>query len=218
MTDIAETKKPLGTFGVALRLGGGFFLAIFGAGIAAGVFAAWREHGEFRTGVVIGLALAALALVAGGWLIFSARGNLALPRSPQVRRSRIALYASLGISTIIGVAAGFAWQMQVSHDDPAHGLANMFAATPLSLPLTLAVLVAWIVTVALSLYWHTTLDEIERAEYEFGAMAGLYSFVTVAPAWWLAWRGGLLPEPNGVAICLMVCIVWCIGWGWRRWR
>ncbi|MFT4056100.1 MAG: hypothetical protein QM681_16470 [Novosphingobium sp.] len=218
MTDIAEAKKPLGTVGVALRLGGGFFLAIFGAGIAAGVFAAWREHGEFRTGVVIGLALAALALVGGGWLMLSVRNRMAMPRSPRVRRSRIALYLSLGVSVVVGVIVGASGQLSGDlHDGDAY-LDALVNTAPISRVFAIALLVGWLVAMAVSVYWHMTLDEIERAEYEFGAVLALYGYVTITPVWWVAWRGGMLPEPDHALIFIAVCIVWCIGWGWRRWR
>ncbi|MEE4450365.1 hypothetical protein [Novosphingobium resinovorum] len=218
MTDIAETKKPLGNLGVALRLGGGFFLAIFGAGIAAGVIAAWREHGEFRTGVVIGLGLAALALVGGGWLMLSVRSRMTMPRSPRVRRSRMALYLSLGVSVIVGVIAGVSGQLSGDLHDGGAYLDALVNTAPISRVFAVALLAGWLVAMAVSVYWHMTLDEIERAEYEFGAVLALYGYVTITPVWWIAWRGGMLPEPDHALIFVAVCIVWCIGWGWRRWR
>lgn len=218
MTDTADMKAPFGPLGLTLRLGGGFFLAIFGIGIAAGVLAAWREHGEFGTGGVVGMGLAALVAAGGAWLLLSARRGMAMPRSPRVRRSRIALYLSLSVSLVVGAMAGFSGFASGEIDGPGDGFTVLLSAAPLSRILAASLLAAWLLAMAVSAYWHISLDEIERAEYDFGAILALYAYVCVAPAWWLAWRGGMAPAPDGVAIFVTVCVVWLIGWAWRRWR
>lgn len=214
MTDTANVEKPLGTGGIALRLGGGLFLAIFGAGIGVGVIAAWRDHGEFRSGVVIGLGLALLALMAGSWMVLSVRASLILPRSPRVRRARIALYLSLVVGAIVG-AGGHLFE---NRHGSGGAMGALFEAGPISRAFAIALIAGWAVAMIVSIYWHMALDEIERAEYEFGAVLALYGYVTIAPAWWILWRGGMLPEPDGGVIFLAVCVIWCIGWAWRRWR
>ncbi|PNU06138.1 hypothetical protein [Novosphingobium guangzhouense] len=218
MTETAETAGRAKALGVALRLGGGFFLAIFGAGIAAGVFSAWQEHGEWRSGVLIGLALAALALATGAWLMLSVRGRIAMPRSPRVRRSRIVFYVSMIVSVALGLLAGIGGQVSDGMPDSHAYLAPITDASPIGRVFAVALLIGWVVVMAVSIYWHMTLDEIERAEYEFGAVLALYGYITITPVWWVAWRGGILPEPNQAIVFVAVCIIWCIGWGWRRWR
>lgn len=219
MMETHDTGRSMSGLSAVLRLGGGFILSVFAVGVAAGVVSAVREHGRLGLGVAIGVALAVLLLAAGIWLIMSARRHLTMPRSPRVRRSRIAFYGALGISVVAGVATGMIAQMSGGvEQNPVDLFARMFTPTPLGTAVALAAIAAWIGVIAVSVYWHLTLDEIERAEYEFGATLALYAYVSVAPAWWLAWRGGLLPEPGHVTIFFIVCTVWCIGWGWRRYR
>jgi len=223
MTDVADKTLPAATppnnVGAALRLFGALLLVIFGAGIATGALAAAREHGDFGLGGAIGIALALLVIGAGGWLAFSARGRVLLPRSPRVRRSRIALYLSLGVSLIVGAVAGMTGQIASEMPGDATAVYSLLLGShPIAASIAVLGLAGWTIALIVSIYWHRSLDEIERAEYEFGGIVALYVYLFVAPAWWLAWRGGMMPQPDNIAIFGLVCIVWCIGWGWRRYR
>ncbi len=94
----------------------------------------------------------------------------------------------------------------------------VFSNGPVPLAVAAVAIVGWLLAVALSLQWHRTVDEHEARTYEFGGLAGLYLYSVLAPAWWLAWRGGLAPEPDSMVIFLAVMLVWGIGWLWRRYR
>ena len=220
MTNKSETAaRPLGVVHAWLRLGGGLLLAIFAVGVAAGTIAASQEQGEFGSGGVVGIGLALACLAVGAWLMLSVRNRFDLPRSPRVRKSRIALYISLGIGALLGAMVGMGGHLSGGiHGDPGDTAAILFGSSPISAALALFALAAWAIAIAASLYWHVSLDEIERAEYDFGMASAMYAYVLVAPGWWIAWRGGLVPEPDGVAIFILVCVVWCVGWGWRRFR
>lgn len=70
-----------------------------------------------------------------------------------------------------------------------------------------------------SYYWHkNVVDELEEAAYRAGALFAMYAFWFVAPVWWLLWRGGFLPPPNGVALYLMTTFVALIVWSWKKYR
>ena len=70
-----------------------------------------------------------------------------------------------------------------------------------------------------SYYWHkNVVDELEEAAYRAGALFAMYAFWFVAPVWWLLWRGGFLPAPNGVALYLMTTFVALIVWSWKKYR
>lgn len=214
MTDMPETSSRADLWHFAWRFLGGLLLALFGTGMIMGIALAAVEKGRMALAGWVALGVAVLLLAGGLWLLRSTWPHLELPRSPRVRRSRVALYVAMGVSLFVGLAAGITGQLSGDVDN----LGLMFTSAPISVALALCALVGWFVAIAVSAYWHTTLDEIERAEYEFGGSLGMYAYVLVAPAWWIAWRGGLLPEPDGVAIFWMVMIVWCIGWAWRRYR
>ena len=214
-TENSDAPKP-GAFKATLLLGGGFGLLIFMVGMIAGVTSVSLEAGRFGMAGVIGLVIALLTLILAGWLLRTARrsGLLTLPRSPRMRRSRLALYIALGTSFAIGIIAGVTGQISGTVDN--FGL--LFTSTPISTSLALVAIAGWFIALAASAWWHSTLDEFERAEYEFGASLGMYTYVILAPIWWIAWRGGLAPEPDGLTIFWLVCVVWAIGWLWRRYR
>ena len=64
--------------------------------------------------------------------------------------------------------------------------------------------------------WHRSIDEHESEAYRDGTLAGIYVFSAVAPGWWLAWRGGMLPEPDVMIVFLIVYVVWGLVWIIRR--
>jgi hypothetical protein len=71
----------------------------------------------------------------------------------------------------------------------------------------------------MSWYWHArVIDELEADAYRSGAMLAMYAFWIVAPVWWLLWRGGMLPAPDGVALYLMTTFVALIIWFWKKYR
>ena len=89
-----------------------------------------------------------------------------------------------------------------------------------ALPPALAIIVSvaiGIVLPAVTYYWHKrVIDEQEEAAYRTGALIAIYAFWFIAPGWWLLWRGGMLPEPDGVALYLMTTFVALIIWFWRK--
>lgn len=94
----------------------------------------------------------------------------------------------------------------------------LFSNGPVPLAVAAAAIVGWLVAVVLSLQWHRRVDEHEARTYEIGGLAGLYLYSVLAPAWWLGWRGGMLPAPDTMAIFVVVMLVWGIVWFWRRYR
>jgi hypothetical protein len=68
-------------------------------------------------------------------------------------------------------------------------------------------------------FWHTrAIDEQEANAYKDGGYYAAYAFLMLTPLWWLLWRGGLLPEPNGFAIYMAFSLVWTIVWLWKKYR
>ncbi|WP_411290275.1 hypothetical protein [Sphingorhabdus sp.] len=89
-----------------------------------------------------------------------------------------------------------------------------------ALPPTLAIILSvaiGIVLPAVTYYWHKrVIDEQEEAAYRTGALIAIYAFWFIAPVWWLLWRGGMLPAPDGVALYLMTTFVALIVWFWKK--
>jgi hypothetical protein len=98
--------------------------------------------------------------------------------------------------------------------------AALFASGPL-LP-AFAIIYSIIIGVigpAITFYWHKyAVDEQEEAAYRFGALIAAYAFVFLTPLWLLLWQGGLLPEPNIVAMYFLFSMVWTIVWLWKKYH
>ncbi len=180
------------------------------AGAAAGLFAG--DQPNWR-----GMALvAAIALALGGgglwglkrlrpWTVWNA------PVAPATRKANnlIAWSILAGILAIGPLAVS-----AIRSKDPF----AVFSNGPVPLAVAVVAIVGWLAAIMLSLQWHRSVDEHEARTYEIGGLAGLYLYSFLAPAWWLGWRGGLLPAPDTMAIFLAVMLVWSIGWFWRRYR
>lgn len=214
MTNTPDSDMPTNSRKSALLIILGGIFTIFLAGIVTGIAMRFAETGEFRLATVVGGVLAVVTVALGYWIIRRALLNarLTLPRSPRMRRSRIALYlslaASVGFGIVVGVMGGLSDEIEPTE--------ILFSSQPLAPTLAIWGIVGLLAAIGFSAYWHSTIDEMERRDYDFGTACGLYTYVSVAPAWWLAWRGGLTGEPDDVAIFWIVCVTWSIGWLWRR--
>jgi len=95
---------------------------------------------------------------------------------------------------------------------------NLLATDAMSPMLAIIMSVAiGVILPAITLYWHKyAVDEQEEAAYRFGALIAAYAFLFLTPLWLLLWQGGLLPEPNVVAIYLIFSLVWSIVWFWKK--
>jgi hypothetical protein len=49
-----------------------------------------------------------------------------------------------------------------------------------------------------------------------GGYYAAYAFLVGTPTWWVLWRGGLAPEPNGVAIFMLFSLIWSAVWLWKK--
>ena len=95
---------------------------------------------------------------------------------------------------------------------------NLFATEAMSPMLAIIMSVAiGVIVPAITLYWHKhAVDEQEEAAYRFGALIAMYAFWFIAPVWWLLWRGGILPEVNGITLYFMTTFVALIVWFWKK--
>ena len=160
--------------------------------------------------IVVGLAAAAVAL----WGLNRLRPWVGSgePISPKTRKANKLLLFSGLLGGLIGAALSIS---TVGMDDPF----LLFSTAPLPTAAVVPALAVWLLVVPLiSWQWHRNVDEHEAQSYQLGGLAALYLYAFLAPAWWFAWRGGLVAEPDTMVIYLIVLVVWCVGWFWRRYR
>ncbi len=77
---------------------------------------------------------------------------------------------------------------------------------------------AWLLARVLRELWRSSSDEHEQRASDFGRNAALGVFLAVTPAWWVAARTGLAPQPDAMALWILAMVVSSIGWGWRRYN
>ena len=141
-------------------------------------------------------------------------------KTPLNRRERLNRNIML-IIVLMGVVAGLVLGFISDHRQESHSVFDIFTdESPLPVSFTIAFAIFWgIVMPVVAWIWHRkAIDELEAAAYRDGGYYAAYTFIIVVPAWWILWRGGLLPEPHGVAIFLAFNMIWLITWFWKKYR
>lgn len=182
--------------------------AITGAG-----FAMLDGDGNATEATII-IAVAVIAALAAIWGLLRLKpwAGTGEPMSPKTRKANNLLLLSAALGGVLGAALSIS---TINMDDPF----ALFSNSPMSRAVVIPALAVWLLLVPLiSWQWHRNVDEHEAEAYKFGGLAGLYLYGFLAPAWWLAARGGLAPAPDTMVIYLIVIAVWCVGWFWRRYR
>jgi len=140
-----------------------------------------------------------LALAFVIWKLFHQmkRNGEKVPRREKLNRNII--MACTGLGVVIGLATGF------GISNTSGNAADPFAAlltSPIPLTVVIPLVVFWgVIMPVVAWFWHTrAIDEQEESAYRDGGYYAAYAFLFLTPLWWLLWRGGLLPEPNIVAI------------------
>ncbi len=116
---------------------------------------------------------------------------------------------------LLGGVTGLALSLTGSFDATETSLMSNAAMSPvLAIILSIAI---GVIAPAITLYWHKhVVDEQEEAAYRFGALIAMYAFWFIAPVWWLLWRGGMLPEINGITLYFMTCFAATAVWFWKK--
>ena len=189
-------------------------IILFSAGAVAGATIAMLEGSANGAKAPIMVVVALMALAAAGYGLVRLKpwAGTGEPISPKTRKANNLLMLSGAIGAVIGGALAIG---TIRMDNPF----GVFSNGALSPAIVIPILVVWLVLVPLiSLQWHRNVDEHEANAYQFGALAAVYLYAFLAPAWWLAWRGGLVPEPDTMIVYVVVLAVWSVGWFWRRYR
>jgi hypothetical protein len=141
-----------------------------------------------------------------------------MKRSDQKVPQREKVYNRFLIgSFLFGGVTGLVLALTGSFDETEAGLISNDAMSPM-----LAIIMSVAIGVfmpAVTFYWHKNLvDEQEEAAYRFGALIAMYAFWFIAPVWWFLWRGGMLPEIDGMALYFITIFVALIVWFWKKYR
>jgi uncharacterized membrane protein YidH (DUF202 family) len=139
-----------------------------------------------------------------------------MKRSDQKVPQREKVYNRFLIgSFLFGGVTGLILAMTGSFDETEAGLISNDAMSPM-LAIILSIALGVIVP-AITFYWHkNVVDEQEEAAYRLGALIAMYAFWFIAPVWWLLWRGGMLPEIDGIALYFITIFVALIVWFWKK--
>lgn len=118
-------------------------------------------------------------------------------------------------SFIFGGVTGLLLALTGSFDANETGLISNDAMSP-----TLAIILSIAIGVmapAITFYMHKhAVDEQEEAAFRFAALISIYAFWFIAPVWWLLWRGGMLPEVNGMTLYFMTFFAATAVWFWKK--
>jgi hypothetical protein len=192
--------------------------ALFFAGTAFGFLAAhdWRsELGPLPVAITVSLAAIALLCVwqlLKGLVMLSRKPREELAPSVRTTNRLTAVSCLLGGAFAAILAIG---EMQIGGSDSLH----IFSSAPIPAWAAISLIAITLTAIPwLTLAWHRVVDEYEWQAYRDGALAAVYAYSALSLCWWLAWRAGLLPAVDGVAVFFVTYAAWCGVWLWRRSR
>ena len=133
------------------------------------------------------------------------------PVSPATRRAN----RLFGLKELLGAIAMVALFFGAFSKDQPFAI---FSNSPIPLWIALVAIVGWLLARVLREWWRTRADEHEREASDFGRNAATGVFLAVTPAWWVAARAGILPQPDAMALWILTMVVSSIGWSWRRYH
>ena len=157
-----------------------------------------------------------LALAFAIWKLFQQvkRSDERATRREKLNRNIMMACTGLGFVTGLVIIVSGISNTSGKITDPFSALLTR----PIPLTIVIPLVVFWgVIMPVIAWFWHTrAIDEQEANAYRDGSYYAAYAFLFLTPLWWLLWRGGLLPEPNGVAIYLTFSMVWTIVWFWKK--
>lgn len=197
----------------------GAFIVLLAGAILGFTSSAVKQGGLAGADYAI-LAAMVSTIATLAYLIFRLSRGLMLGGEALTRRERL----NRNIMTacvLAGALTGFVLAIGTpSLEGNATESFAAFAETPLPLAIALALAIFWgLIMPAIAWFWHKrVIDEQEASAYRDGGYYAAYAYLMGAPVWWFLWRGGLLPEPSGVAIFLTFCVIWTGVWYWKKYR
>lgn len=130
------------------------------------------------------------------------------------RLNRNLTIAMLLLGAIIGIALNLFGPQDP--DISFRGLSND-AISPV-VAIIFASIFAVIFPIGTYLWYQKSIDEQEASAYRTGAFYAANAYIGMVPTWWILWRGGLVPEPNGMSIFIIFNFIWLGIWLWKKYR
>jgi hypothetical protein len=158
-----------------------------------------------------------IAIIAGlAYSMWRNARRLKEVQGPSTRREKLNNQILAGS----GIFGGLVALILVASGDASSSNPEMLLDGPIPPAIAIGVAFAFgILAPLVSWYWHArVVDEQEEAAYRSGALIAIYAFWYLAPVWWILWRGGMLPPPNGVAIYMMTTFIAVIVWFWKKYH
>jgi MFS family permease len=223
-----ELPPSLKTAALSALLG---FAALFGfaaaVGVVGGMIAIHMFWGPWGWPPTVILAAAVLLGAGAIWGLLRLKPwkRPGEPVSPATRRTRRLYWLTELVAAVGVLALIFGTQLAernnlpfgvFSHtmDDPS----RMFSNRPITPGIAILAITIWVLAMAIGLWRYLSADEHERQANDFGKLVAFRLFYIVTPAWWIAARAGLLPQPNAMLIWFVAMWVVAITSFWRRYR
>jgi hypothetical protein len=216
MTDHDEVENANGRPAIWMMLAG--LGIVMTGGAVVGYFSEMSSSGEDPLSARGIIALAIFIAVIGGlaYAIWRNAHKIRASGEPLSRREKLNNWILVGSGLLGGIIAMILSMSGTASDQNPDVFSSAPISTTVALPLAFTV---GVLLPLLSWYWHKkVVDEQEEAAYRTGTLFAMYAFWTVAPVWWLLWRGGMLPAPDGVALYLMTIFVALTIWFWKKYR
>ncbi len=178
------------------------------------------------------LAASLLSSAGGIWGTVRLQPSLrsaVLPLSPATRRTQQLYKLSQLVGALAALALIYGTQLDVGKNFPkdlpfgvfSNGMDDplgIFSNRPVSLGLALFAITSWLLAMAIGLRRYLSADEYDRKANDFGKLVAVRLFYTLTPAWWVAARAGLLPQPNAMILWVAAMMVAAITSFWHRYR
>jgi MFS family permease len=208
------------------------FAALFSlaaaAGVVGGMLATHTFWAPWSWQITAILAAAVLVSVVAIWGLLRLKPwkRSDEPVSPATRRTRRLFWLTELVGALAALALIYGTQLVHEQDLPfgvfSHTLADpslgMFSNRPVSPGIAIFAITSWVLAMAIGLWRYLSADEYERKANDFGKLVAFRLFYTVTPAWWVAARAGLLPQPNAMVLWIVALCVVTVSSFWRQYR
>ena len=177
------------------------------------------EHRSDGGGVLAGFG----AIIAGlSYAIWRNVKKLKSSGEPMTKREKLNRNIIIGLGLLGGIMGAMLSSSSIGNmpDNGPGSLSAIFSSGPIPLTVVIPFVFVWVVIMpVVAWFWHTrAIDEQEASAYRDGGYYAAYAFLILAPLWWVLWRGGFVPEPDGVAIYLIFSLIWSAIWFWKKYR